>query len=209
MLDYRAHKLYIILFFVPNFIVSIFSIFGLPLINYSIGVALADERIIQILISLGAIFVIELIWALFVYAFISKAFQFIFELFVDVIPHDGRTKEEAQMVVWIGDKAIRTLEICKHPTQWTQSLIDEMPKNDWVLNLFFRDELKKRLHTIFEEYLLLAPDTPYGDTEYERIFEENDLKISWQEKVFANFAYRRMIIMYSFFLLLLLYHPFG
>ena len=209
MLDYRAHKLYILLFFVPNFILGLFAMFGLPLIHYSIGLALADERIFQILVSLMAVFIIESIWLLIVFGLISKIFQFIFELFVDVIPHDGRTKEEAQMVVWTGDKAIRSLQISKHPSEWTQSLIYEIPKNDWVANLFFRDDLIKRFQTIYDEYLLMSPDTPYNDVEVERIMAENNLKISWQEKVFASPQLRTMVVAYPFFLLLLLYNPFG
>lgn len=209
MLDYRAHKLYIILFFIPNLVLVLFSMFGLPLINYSIGLAFADERIYQILVSLVAVFIVEIIWLVIVFAFISKAFQFIFELFVDVIPHDGRTKEEAQMVVWTGDKAIRSLQISKHPSEWTQSLIYEIPKNDWVANLFFRDDLIKRFQTIYDEYLLMSPDTPYNDVEVERIMAEHNLKISWQEKVFASPQLRTMVVAYPFFLLLLLYNPFG
>lgn len=209
MLDYRAHKLYIILFFIPNLVLALFAMFGLPLINYSIGLAFADERIYQILISLVAVFIVETIWLVIVFAIISKAFKFIFELFVDVIPHDGRTKEEAQMVVWNGDKAIRSLQISKHPTEWTQSLIYEIPKNDWVANIFFRDDLIKRFQTVYDEYLLMSPDTPYNDAEVERIMAEYNLKISWQEKVFASPQLRRIVVAYSFFLLLLLYNPFG
>ena len=128
---------------------------------------------------------------------------------MDVIPHDGRTKEEAQMVVWNGDKAIRSLQISKHPSQWTESLILEIPKNDWVANLFFRDELIRRLRRIYDEYLSMSPYTPYTDAEVERILAEHNLKTSWQEKVFGNPQGRRVVIAYSFFLFLLLYNPFG
>ena len=108
MLDYRAHKLYFLIFFIPISLLTLFSLFALPLINYSIGFFLSDVRVLQILISLVSLFVLEIVWLLFIFGFISKLFQFIFELFVDVIPHDGRTKEEAKMVVYNGDKAIRS-----------------------------------------------------------------------------------------------------
>ncbi len=208
MLDYRAHKLYIILFFIPNLALILFAMFGLPFINYSIGLIFADERIYQILTSLISIFFVEMIWLFFIYGFVSKTFQFIFELFVDVIPHDGRTKEEAQMVVWSGDKAIRTLNIAQHPTMWEESLLYEMPKNDWVNNLFFRDEIVHRLHVV-HDYYLDAPDTPFTDDEVDRILVERNIKPSWQENVFGNPQIRRASIGYSFFLLLLLLHPFG
>ena len=66
MLDYRAHKLYVILFFIPNIFLSLFALFGIPLINYSIGLQFADERIYQILLSLVALFVVEFLWLIIV-----------------------------------------------------------------------------------------------------------------------------------------------
>ena len=52
MLDYRAHKLYIILFFIPNLILNLFAIFGIKIISITIGLAFADERIFQFLIAM-------------------------------------------------------------------------------------------------------------------------------------------------------------
>lgn len=209
MLDYRAHKLYILLFFVPNFILGLFAMFGLPLIHYSIGLALADERIFQILVSLIAVFIIESIWLLIVFGLISKTFQFIFELFVDVIPDDGRTKEEAQMVVWSGDKAIRAIAIGKHPSTWDDELIYGFSKNDWVQHLLFKDKVTERMQAVFDEYSCLPSDSPYDDYEIARILKEQDIEMSWLEKCLVNIQVRRAIIGYSFFLILLIYNPFG
>ena len=47
MLDYRAHKLYFIIFFIPHFFITLFSLFALPFINYSMGAVIAEERIFQ------------------------------------------------------------------------------------------------------------------------------------------------------------------
>lgn len=208
MLDYRAHKLYIILFFIPNTILILFSVLGLPLINYSIGLIFSDQRIFQILISLGSILIIESLWIAFIYMFINKAIQFIFSLFVDVIPHDGRTKEQAQWVVWNGDKAIRQIAMDKHPTTWTDELIYQFPKNDWIQNLFYRENVIKRLRTIQSEYLL-SPELEFNEYEVKRILTETNLEMSWKEKAFGNPQIRRMIIGYSFFLLLILFNPFS
>jgi hypothetical protein len=209
MLDYRAHKLYILLFFVPNLILGLFAMFGLPLIHYSIGLALADERIFQILVSLIAVFIIESIWLLIVFGFISKAFQFIFELFIDVIPDNGRTKEEAQMVVWSGDKAIKVIAIGKHPSTWNDELIDGFSKNDWVQHLLYKDKVSERMNAVFDEYSCLPTDSPYDDYEIARILKEQDIEMTWQEKFLSNIQIRRAVIGYSFFLILLIYNPFG
>ena len=208
MLDYRAHKLYVILFFIPNFLLGMFHLIGLPIIHYSIGVAFADERIFQILISLAAMLIIESIWAIVLISVISKTFEFLFELIVDVIPHDGRTKEEAKLVVWNGNKAIRTLHIAQHPRAWEESVLEEIPANDWVNNIFFRGKIVFRLLVVYE-YYLDAPETPFTDTEVERILDERNLKPSWQENVVGNPQIRRALIGYSFLLFLFLLHPFG
>ena len=208
MLDYRAHKLYIILFFIPNLILNLFAIFGIKIISITIGLVFADERIFQFLIALISIFIIELIWILIIFGIVTKAFQFIFELFVDVIPDDGRTREEAQLVVWSGSKAIRSLEVIKHPSQWDYSKIEEIYKNDWVANIFYRNKISKRTRKIFEHYLFQS-DKPYNDAVINKFLEENNLKVSWKEMIFTEPMYRNAIIGYSFFLFLLILNPFS
>ena len=73
--------------------------FDLPLIEYSIGIASADNRFLQILISLIALVILEIIWLMIAYGLIEKSFQALFDLIVDIVPCDGQTKEEAQLVV--------------------------------------------------------------------------------------------------------------
>ena len=80
MLDYRAHKLYLILMFIPHTLIFLVGVFGLPLINYGIGVSLADERIYQIIISLISVFIVEVIWILLVQQVFEKVLRFIFDL---------------------------------------------------------------------------------------------------------------------------------
>ena len=208
MLDYRAHKLYFIIFFIPHFFITLFSLFALPFINYSMGAVIAEERIFQILISLVSLVILEALWIGIVFGVISKFFQFIFGLIVDVIAHDGRTKEEAQMVVFSGDKAIRTLAITKHPRTWTDELIKDLPKNDWVSNMFYRNNIIKRCNLIRDYYYSMPEETPYDDSHVVKVLEENDLVLKWDETVFTSLHYRRTIIAYSFFLFLLILNPY-
>lgn len=207
MLDYRAHKLYWIVFIIPNIILAAFAIVGLPLINYSIGVGMADTRVFQILISLVSLFIVEIIWLMIIFGPISKLFQFVFSLFVDVIPHDGRTKEEAQLVVWNGEKAIRALAINQHPNTWTDDLISSLPKDDWVQNWFFKDDIIRRLDLIQSEYSFRSEDSPYNDYEVTKILEENDMVMGRFEKYVTTPSIRTSIYAYTVFLLLLIYNP--
>jgi len=209
MLDYRAHKLYFLIFFIPISLLTVFSLFELPLINYSIGYYFSDVRVFQILISLVSLFVLEIVWLIFIMGFINKLFQFIFELFVDVIPHDGRTKEEAQMVVYNGEKAIRSLSISKHPTTWTDELINDLPKNDWVSSMFYRNNIIRRCNLVREYYQSMPEETPFADSHINKVLEENNLVLKWHETVLTSIQYRRSIFAYSFFLFLLILNPYS
>ena len=206
MLDYRAHKLYLLLTFIPNIVLYLFAIFALPLINYSVGLGFADERIFQILISLLSLVVVEIIWILFA-LFFSKSMDFIFSLFIDVIPHDGRTKEEAQLVVWHGEKAINIIALQKHPKTWTDEVIYNAPKVDWIMNFYFNFEMTERLYAIRDHYIS-SPTTPFNESRIEQILEENNMSIKNKEKILTNRNYRRALISYSIFLLLLIINPF-
>ncbi len=207
MLDYRAHKLYWLLFFIPSKILFLIAIFGLPLINYLIGFQLAETRFFQILISLISLFVIELIWLLLIFNVTDKLFQFIFSLLVDVIPHDGRTKEEAQLVVWNGEKAVRALALKKEPDTWADELILEIPKNDWVVNMFYRDDVIRRLELIREEFNnQSSDDSPFTETEVAQILKDNSLEMGWFEKLVTS-GQRASIYAYTTLLLLFLYNP--
>ena len=209
MLDYRAHKLYFLIFFIPISLLTLFSLFALPLINYSIGYYFSDVRVFQILISLVSLFVLEIVWLIFIMGFINKLFQFIFELFVDVIPHDGRTKEEAQMVVYNGEKAIRSLSISKHPTTWTDELINDLPKNDWVSSMFYRNNIIRRCNLVREYYQSMPEETPLVDSHINKVLEENNLVLKWHETVWTSIQYRRGIFAYSLFLFLLILNPYS
>jgi hypothetical protein len=211
MLDYRANKLYIILFCIPLLILILFSMFGLPIIHYMIGLKLFDARIFQIISSLVSLIIVEMIWTFFVVGVVAKLFQFVFTLFVDVIPHDGRTKEEAQEVVWGGEKAIILLELQKHPKKWRENVEEEFAKIDWVQNLFFKDRIIERIlrakeHFEFDDEKDVTAYNPY---KLENFVKENNLEVSGKEKFVCNSLYRRWFVGYSFFLFLLIFNPFS
>ena len=208
MLDYRAHKLYLILMFIPHTLIFLVGVFGLPLINYGIGVSLADERIYQIIISLISVFIVEVIWILLVQQVFEKVLSFIFELFVDVIPDDGRTKEEAMWGVWGGKKAISAMEFGQHPKEWSQEVMEYIPNSDWVQKLFYKEVVEERIG-IMKVHYTTNPETPYTDFEVNKVLEDFNLKKGIIETYLCDKLLRRGLYNYAFFLFLLIVHPAG
>jgi hypothetical protein len=207
MLDYRAHKLYILLFCIPNLFLLLFAVFGLPLIYYSIGFSLADDIFYQIIISLISVFIIEIVWII-CYPIIQNFFKYIFGLFVDIIPCDGRTKEQAQLVVINGEKAIRQIELSKHPQTWTPELINGFASDDWVQNLLFKENVVRRLNSIHDHYKDSPKDCPYSEWEIKEILADEKLKRGLIESFLCS-SFRISILTYLFLLYLFVYQPFA
>ena len=206
MLDYRAHKLYLLIFGLPIFLLRLFAIFILPIINVSIGIYFFDSRIAQILSSLISLFILELIWLAF--GLLShKIFNFLFSLIVDVIPHDGRSREEADLVVKSGEKAILALEVSNtHPSKWTDKLLGEFIRTDWIQSLFYGDVVQRRMELV-RNYYVLNQDEEYGSYRVESILFENSVKQGWVEEFMCNSNTRISLIGYLFFLFLVVFQP--
>ena len=205
MLDYRAHKLYIILFGIPIFLLSLFSLFGLPFIYYAVGSYFADTYVMKIIMSLICLIFIELIW-LVVVMFISKVFQFIFGLIVDVIPADGRTNEEAKLVVWSGDKAIFLLKFNqKKPKDWSDN--DKEKLAGGFFNYFFKENIIERIDRVREHYID-NPDINPDEFNTKAFLKENNLEIGIFERIVTDFFFSACVIRYSIFLYLILFSPF-
>ena len=83
---------------------------------------------------------------------IGKSFQALFDFIVDIVPCDGRSKEEAQLVVWNGDRAIRLMKLSQNPTRWSDELIRDVPQADWAKNMFYRRSVISRLEAVRLEY---------------------------------------------------------
>lgn len=205
MLDYRANKLFLIIFGIPWFILRWVAIIGLPFAYYGIGHSLADNRLLQIGASLIALFIGEFIWMIIV-TYIDKLFMFLFNLLVDVIPADGRTKEEAVMVVRGGQQAIRMLNLgSKHPNAWSDD--DLMAYKDSIFTLFFRPVIDKRVEVI-RNYYAENPDAYFSISAIEDVLKERALEVDWLERIVCNPQWRAMVISYGLTAYLLLFNPF-
>lgn len=214
MLDYRAYRLRLLLFFFPETALVLVAMFGVPILNYSVGVILFDNRILQILTSLVILLPVEALWLAVVWGILPKLWESIFWFFVDVIPAEGRSEEEARSVAWGGAKVIREFEIARSPVEWSDTLIHNYPKADWIQNLFYASNVRKRLNLIrsyaWEKYYSDPTVKPaFSASEIEKLLDENGLKRGYVESVVTVPAWRTTITSYGLIVLLLIFHPLG
>ena len=194
MLDFRAHKLYLIIFGIPNFLLLLISLFGLPFAYYEIGKSYADSYITQVIFSLIALVIIEIIWTIFV-TYLSKFYMFLFGLFVDIIPADGRTEEEAKAVVWNGDKAIHLIKFSKKkPKDWTDEDIDKLSSG--LFNFFYAEKRSLRFAKI-REYFTKNPKINYNDWTLNEFIKKEKIERDIFEKIVTEPLYRLCAIRYS------------
>ena len=184
MLDYRASKLYWLLFFIPLFVYYIINIFGVPVIVYFVCVHYIENFIFQLIAAIPILFVIEIILSLFSLVF-QKIINLIFTTIIDVIPHDGRTKQEAQFVVYRGQKAINQLTLDKkNPREWKDEEILNFSKNTFF-TLFFQDKVRERCEAL-REYYIQNSEKEFNQFTGEKIFKEKDIKPTTFEQYFSG-----------------------
>jgi len=206
MLDYRAHKLFLILFGIPFFILRWVTIIALPFVYLSIGISLAETRILQIGISLLVLFPIEMIWSV-VMSYIDKMFMYIFNLFIDVLPADGRTKDESIFVVRGGERAIKALEISNvHPSKWKDEF-EDFYGNDFF-SMFFKEKISERFHMV-RDYYSKNKSLPYNSYALKKLLKSKKMEQSFVELVLTNPTYRGWAVSYTLTLYLLLFNPFA
>ena len=128
MLDYRAHKLYILLFGIPLFILNWFYILGIPFASYAIAKNYAYNWWGILLLGALACLVMQIAAAI-LGLIIGKFIEFSFTLLIDIIPAEDRTKEEAKLVTWGGEKTIALLELANaQPKDWNDEQIENVTK---------------------------------------------------------------------------------
>jgi hypothetical protein len=123
MLDYRAHKLYAVLISPVVFVLSVFAIFCLPLIAYLIAARFVSQPALQFLLAVIVLLLLGIPWFFVVKVLVAVPLG-IFNFLIDPEPADGRTKDEATMVVASGNKAIVLLKLGRPAYEWTDEDIE-------------------------------------------------------------------------------------
>ena len=209
MLDYRAHKLYRLIAFLPVTLLNIISFIVIPFAVYFIGYSNSDNQITQIVYCIIALVVIEIIWMIIIFL-ITKSIKAVFNTFVDVVPHNGRTKEEAELVVEGGEKTVWLIEFdLLNPRDWTDEKIEEyINRAAFSARTFFSGRLRKRLWTIRKHYIA-NPESEFHMFSMQMELEELGFHVRWDEQLFSSFYGFRIVIVYGFMLYLILFNPFS
>lgn len=211
MLDYRANKLFVLLFGLPLFLLTWLFIIGKPIAAYVVSYGYLKPSVVGFLGAIVCLFVLEIV-LLPIATLLDKSIWFIFSLFVDVIPADGRSKAEAEMVVRGGSRALVALQLARRPSEWDEDLVEKAVKLDWVQRLFYRERITDRLNFVrrrFSELALDDPNYPFSWAHAERLISEGELAPTWVEKVVCSKTNRLMIYPYLILLYLLIANPFG
>ena len=184
MLDYRASKLYWLLFFIPLFVYYIINIIGVPIIVYLVCIHYIEDFILQLIAAIPILFVVEIILAIFSFI-MQKIINVIFTTIIDVVPHDGRTKQEAQFVVYRGQKALNQLALDKkNPREWTDEEIENFSKNTFF-TLFFQDKVRDRCELLRDFYKENFQED-FNQFAGEKILKERNLKPTTFEQLFSG-----------------------
>ncbi len=201
MLDYRANKLFTILFGLPSLLLRWLYTFGAPFLYYGIGKMSAESRIYEVLISILALLIFEIIFSLF-FPQISKFFMFLFTLLVDIIPTDGRSKEEALEVVQGGSMILFLLEFNKKaPIDWSEEDIDILSSG--FFKFFFKNKIQNRIRTI-QQYYIDNPQLTPNEFNTNKFLKSHNLKPSIFEQIFVNPIFRGWVTSATIFVILMI-----
>lgn len=209
MLDYRAHKLYNLIAFFPVTLLNILTFILIPFAVYFIGYSNSDDQIIQIIFCVIALIVIEIVWAIIIFL-VSKSIKAVFNTFVDVVPHDGRTKEQAELVVEGGENAVWLINFdLFNPRDWTDDKIEEfINRTAFSARTFFSERIRKRLWTIRKHYIA-NPESEFNMTYMQLELKKLGVHVKWDEQLFSSFYGFRIVIVYGSMLYLILFNPFS
>lgn len=214
MLDYRAHKLYVILFGIPLFLITWALIIGRPALAYFVSYSYFESTIADVLGAVALTVLLELVLIPVVLG-LSKLVNFLFTLLVDVIPAHGRTDEEAKQVVWNGEKALLVLEMNKRPSEWTEQSIEQFASLDWIQAILFKQKvldrltyIKKRYDELDRQYASGDQTYPYNEWVIRDLLKEGGIEPPTEfEKVICNKMMRAMAYPYVILLLFILFDP--
>jgi hypothetical protein len=181
------------------------TIFLVPLFVYKIGLVFGADRLTQIVISIVALFVVDLLWRKFS-DFLLRTLDRIFLFLIDVVPADGRNNEEALLVVTTGEWIIKQWELQRDANEWSDETIEFMVKYTPIGRIFFSNKIRKRLYAL-RKYYIDHPEVTVSEENNKKFLTKNNLSISFVEHILTHGGYRNTVIAYSSLLLLFIFNP--
>ena len=205
MLDYRAHKFYRFLTFPIAFPLYLIAFFAPATAAYFLGLYISKYEVLFPVILIFVFIIADVCFSimtgivLYIVLFIPNA---IFNFLIDPIPCDGRSKEEALLVVKGGDKSIILLKFNKPAIDWTDDDIESISKLT-LWTRFFQNDIQYRFYMI-KQYYLENMQIVASEYQTNKFLREMQLKPKWNELIVTNPYCRHYIIQ---FVLLILIRP--
>lgn len=193
MLDYRAHKLYLITVAPIKWICNIAYCF-LPPVTCVLAAKLTAALSNTTTNDNWGIILLIIIYYFFGWMFFMMilmlpliVFEKIFFFFIDVVPTNNHNEEDALQVVREGKKAIIRLKIEKtSPILWQEDIMRQYA-NQGLLSKYLSGKIYNRLHCIKEHYLQnnLTGVIDLRDQQLiEQILKQYKLELTFIEKFF-------------------------
>ena len=193
MLDYRAHNLYKLLVYPFTFVLSIVALFCLPILAYFIAVHFVSDRLVQLAVAAVILFLLGIPW-FFIIKMIVAIPVAIFNFLIDPEPAEGRTKEEALLVVRSGKKGITALTFNRPPNEWTDEAINAFSRLT-LTSMFFQTNIRKRVYAL-RDYYLKHPNLTPNEYNTNKFLKEHRLTMGWVEKIITVPMWRSTAIQY-------------
>ncbi len=204
MLDYRANKLYKLICALPRFVIYWVGIILVPIFAVLVGISFSSGSVTLALYSMIALIIFETIYVYVIARSLAKFLDAVFEFLVDVLPTEGRTKEQGDFVARWGRAGVLNLKFMQHPSEWKEEEIEEYGGLDWVQRVFFNGRTKQRLYFVKKWYSDNS-DFKFTEASISKLLKNNNMEASVFEKFFVNPYYRAIFYRYCLFLALLVY----
>lgn len=194
MLDYRAHKLYRLIFLIPIFFIRICSYVLIPAAALATGLYFGSSLLTFFIFTVISILIIEMIFEFLLNQTIIRFCNAIFYYLVDVIPSNNRTKDQAAWIVREGRSAELQIKFLEHPRTWSADEIWEFGSLDWMQRIFFNGRASDRLFAVQKHFIF--SDEQYGRWSIDDYLKNSGMAAGFWERLLMNRLGRTLITRY-------------
>ena len=200
MLDYRAHKLFVLFIYPSKVFIYSIGFLVVPITAYFLawyycGHIEFSKPVTQLVIAIAIMEIGLSIPFWIICKILIWVPSSLFNHLIDVIPTGGRTKEEAELVVQSGHKAIAILNMRKSPELWTDDDIEGFLNISVLQRWFFRQAIEKRIWAL-QRYYCEHHSTKLTQSDSKKILKENGLQVGILEHAITNSFWRNLIFKY-------------
>lgn len=206
ILDMRSHRLYRLLSF-PLFLIVLIISLLIPIASVAYAFSLSYESWVRVLIAIG-IMELAMIALQIIAAGINYLFDKTFFFFVDPIPTEGRSAEQAIAVAKQGD-AFRLLLKMTHPSTWTTFDTEKLLRtNSMISRIFYSKKIRSNITKIIMSLRKAETDgidLVNDSYEVQRRVSSVELAQSWHQRLFMSQYLTIGVLRYLIFIVTLIY----